>query len=505
MSEPQQQPASRAGKQQAKKPRPVIRTEQDLRDHILDLMYDSPYEYVTRMFQIAPTEQQTATLKAMGKPGAHVTVRSGRGVGKSTVMAWLVLWFVRFRKDVKVACTAPSASQLRDVLWPEIAKWHVRMCEPFKSELCILSDQVVHIRQPKTRFAVARTSRKDKPEALQGIRATNTMYLVDEASGVDEEVFVIAEGSMTLPGARVLLCGNPTRSEGYFFDTHKKPEMAGLWKRLHFSSLDSPLVDKGFITRMRTKYGEQHPFWKIHVLGEFPDVSADILIPYAYLEKAKTGDARPYGERVAGLDVARFGDDRSALVIRQGNVITAIQVWSGYDTVETAKRALSLSGLYDTICVDEIGVGGGAVDVLRSTGKVRVVPVNVSQASTDPQFSRLRDVLWFACRDWVCGDDPVNFGTSQKQSDGMSLVDNLVGELAVVRFGYYQGTGRVKVESKDDMKKRLHYSPDIADALCLTFAVPHSARGGVLGVHRTAKAMGAVFGNEQIIPACRCG
>ena len=493
MADQQQQPANGAGKpQEVPKRNPRTYTREELRQAILREMYYSPLKYVQKMFQIEPTPQQKAILKAVEPEGSHVTVRSGRGIGKSTVMAWLLLWFVGFRKDCKCACTAPSAPQLRDVLWAEVSKWHQRMPDFFKNELMILADRIVHVKEPRVRFAVARTSRKDKPEALQGIRATNTLYLVDEASGVDEEVFVIAEGSMSLPGARVLLCGNPTRTEGYFFDTHMKPSMEKQWTRLHFSSLESKLVDHQFVDRMRAKYGEQHPFWRIHVLGEFPEVSADILIPYGYLDRARTATADPYGERVAGLDVARFGDDRSALVIRQGNAITAMQVWHGYDTVETAKRALSLAGLYDTICVDEIGVGGGAVDVLRSTGKVRVVPVNVSESSTDSQFSRLRDVLWFACRDWLCGDEPVSFPAHPQR-------DNLIAELAVVRFGYFQGTGRVKVESKDEMKKRMHYSPDIADALCLTFAVPHSARGGRMGLNRTAKAMGAVFG-DNVIP-----
>lgn len=450
-------------------------------------------KFVRCFFGITPSKQQDQILMAASAPGAHVTVRSGRGIGKSSALAWLILWFVLFHKDCKAACTAPSASQLRDVLWPEIQKWHQKMPNKFKKEIIILKDRIIHANDPNMRFAVARTARKDKPEALQGIRATNTMYIVDEASGVDNEVYVVAEGSMTLPGARIILCGNPTRKDGYFYDTHAKKGVCENWTKLAFSSLDSPFVDKKWADGMRAKYGVNHPFWKIHVLGEFPDASSDILIPFEYLERARTTtDIKPEGERIAGLDVARFGDDRSCLVIRHGGVIVHIQVWNGYSITDTAKQAMAVSGLYDTICVDEIGVGGGAVDVLRATGRVRVVPVNVSMSSSDPQFARLRDQLWFATRDWFCGNNPVRVAAIPQR-------DNLIAELADVRFGYYQGTGRVKVESKDEMKKRLHYSPDIADALTMTFAIPYSARGGAMGLCHTARSMGAIFSTRPMI------
>jgi hypothetical protein len=438
------------------------------------------------MFGVRPTKQQDEILAAMRFPGAHVTVRSGHGIGKSTVMAWLILWFVLFHKDCKVPCTAPSGHQLKDVLWSEVAKWHQKMPKKFQKELVILATSVVHSIEPKTRYAVARTARKEKPEALQGFHATNMLFLVDEAAGVDETIFAVTEGALTTANARTLLTGNPTRSEGYFFDTHNDKELSKGWTKLHFSSVDSPLADRQWIERTRRKYGEQHPFWKVRVMGEFPEASANILIPFAYLERAQNTIVAPSGLRVAGLDVARFGDDRSALVIRQGSVVTEIQVWSGYSIPETARRALALAGLYDVICIDEIGVGGGAADVLRETGRVRVVPVTVSRSSEDPQFARLRDQLWFSCRDWFCAEEPVHVSKTIHTED-------LIAELAGIHFAYFQGTERLKIDSKDEIKKTLGYSPDIADALTMTFAVPFSALGGKMGIHETAKSMGAVF------------
>lgn len=486
MAEQSQEP--QAPKAPARRKFKFAKTRTELEIDVLQKCLDDPRQFVRHMFGVKPTPQQDKILAAMRLPGAHVTVRSGHGIGKSTVMAWLILWFVLFHRDCKVPCTAPSGHQLKDVLWSEVGKWHQRMPAKFRNEIVILADRVVHAVEPKTRFAVARTARKEKPEALQGFHATNMLFLVDEAAGVDEAIFAVTEGALTTANARTLLTGNPTRSEGYFFDTHNDKELSKDWTKLHFSSEESPLADRKWIERVRRKYGEDHPFWKVRVQGEFPEASANILIPFAYLERAQHAAVRPEGLRVAGLDVARFGDDRSALVIRQGNVITEIQVWSGYSVTETARRALFLSGLYDVICVDEIGVGGGAADVLRESGQIRVIPVTVSRSSDDPQFARLRDQLWFSTRDWFCGEESVAICKNPHTED-------LIAELAGIHFSYFQGSERLKIDSKDEIKETLGYSPDIADALTMTFAVPYSALGGAMGIHETAKAMGAVFGD----------
>lgn len=461
------------------------RSARELQDDILQKCYLDPREFVKYFLGVAPTHQQNLMLRDMAPTGAHVSVASGRGIGKSTVMAWLAMWHTLFRTDCKTVVTSPSASQLSDVVWPEIAKWHKILPSFLRNDLVILRSRVVHARDPKNRFVVARTARKDNPEALQGIRATNTLYMIDEASGVDEQIFITAKGSLTNPQSRILLCSNPTRAEGFFFDSHHKAGIAEQWVKHNFSSIDSTLVERSWIEEMHA-YGEDHPYWKILVLGQFPSASADILIPYHLIERALSNATIPAGLRIAGLDIARFGDDRSALVIRQGNAVTHISFWSGYSIPETVKRALSMAPLFDIICVDEIGVGGGAVDLLSLQGQVRVVPVNVSRSSTDPQFARLRDQLWFATRDWLAQSDPVAFLSQEHKH-------RLAGELAAVRFEYNQ-SGKIKVESKEDMKTRLHYSPDIADALCMTFAAPLSAYGGIMGLNKAARTMGAVFG-----------
>ena len=165
------------------------------------------------MFGVKPTKHQEDLLYAASKPGARVSVRSGHGTGKTTALAWLILWFVIFHDDVKVPCTAPTASQLCAGLWPEIGKWHSKFkYKPFADMIVINADKIYIKDFAMSRFAIARTASKDKPESLQGIRATNLMVIIDEASGVDDKVFEVAESTLSTPGARIIMCSNPTIS-----------------------------------------------------------------------------------------------------------------------------------------------------------------------------------------------------------------------------------------------------------------------------------------------------
>ena len=159
--------------------------------------------FVSDQFGIEPTEQQKLLLRAASKPGAHVAVKSGHGTGKSTAMAWLILWALCCWEDVKIPCTAPTAHQLEDILWPEVEKWRPRMLEPWRSSVTVTKDTVKMTGLPG--FAVARTGRKENPEALQGFHAENLLFLVDEASGIPDQVFEVARGALSTPDARVIM------------------------------------------------------------------------------------------------------------------------------------------------------------------------------------------------------------------------------------------------------------------------------------------------------------
>jgi len=314
---------------------------------------------------------------------------------------------------------------------------------------------------PNESFAVARTSRKENPEALQGFHSENILFLIDEASGVPENVFQVAEGALSTDGAFVMMAANPTREEGYFFDSHHK--MRERWAALHWNGEDSPLVSKNYIEDMRLKYGIDSPIYQVRVLGNFA-TSADGIIPLGLctdaIDRVVTRVKAPV---VWGLDVARFGDDSTCLAKRSGNVqLEKTKEWFGIDTMQTSglimqeyERALEKP---DSICVDVIGIGAGVVDRLTELG-LPVVGINVAEAaSISGKYARLRDELWFECRDWLARRDCV-----------LLEDDALIGELTTPKYSILSN-GKLKAEGKDEMKKRGVGSPNRADAWNLTFA-----------------------------------
>ena len=183
-----------------------------------------PALFAQEVLSAKPTEQQwDASRKIVER--RRVSIRSGHGTGKSTFMAWCVLWFLACYFPAKVPATAPTSHQLEDVLWSEIAKWHRKMAETFPALAAQFEWSSGAFRMVSAKnesFAVARTSRPERPEALQGFHSDNILFLIDEASGVAENVFEVAEGALSTDGAFVVMAANPTRQSGYFFDSHNR-------------------------------------------------------------------------------------------------------------------------------------------------------------------------------------------------------------------------------------------------------------------------------------------
>lgn len=412
----------------------------------------------------SPTPQQWEASRAIVER-RRVSIRSGHGTGKSAFMAWCVLWFASTRYPCKIPCTAPTAHQLDDVLWAEIAKWHrayMEHCPPFAARYSWSSERYYLTEAPQESFAVARTSRPENPEALQGFHSDNILFLIDEASGVPEQVFQVAEGALSTEGAYVVMAANPTREDGYFYDSHHK--MRDRWAALHWDGEESPMVAQSYIEDMRKKYGVDSPIYQVRVKGNFASAT-DGVIPLHLCESAKTRNVACLSgaKEVWGLDVARFGDDSTALAKRRGNIQTEpTREWFGKDTMQTA-GLIKLE--YDnapkkpaSINVDVIGIGAGVVDRLKEMG-LPVRGINVAEsASVSDRYARLRDELWFKGRDWLAGLDVK-----------LAEDDALIAELTTAKYQVLS-TGKIKVEGKDEMKKRGIASPNRADAWLLTFA-----------------------------------
>jgi len=450
-----------------------------------------PALFVRQALGAEPDDWQAEALRALAVEN-KIAVRSGHGVGKTTFLAWAVLWWLLTRFPAKIACTANTQHQLETILWGEIARWHRRLPDGLRQEIEVKSDKVVMTAAARgDSGAFARTASKERPEALQGFHSENMMFVVDEASGVYDIIFEVAEGSLSTAGAKVLLTGNPTRRSGYFYDAFFG-KLSERWFKMRVSAAECRFADKGWVADMLTKYGENSPNYRVRVLGEFPEADADTVVPIEFAQSAIGREIVPTGPVVWGLDVARFGGDRSVLVKRQGGVVLEKpRVWRQLDLMQLCGAVVQefKATRYELrpaeVLVDVIGLGAGVVDRLREMNAQGSFPpsvrgINVSEASSmSDRFLRLRDELWWGIRDWL-----------GSREASLPNDEDLVNEICSPRYGYTGGTSRIKVESKDEMRRRGVESPDLADALMLTFASAGASmfHGSRWGGGRHAKA-----------------
>jgi hypothetical protein len=431
----------------------------------IDAWSISPRLFVAEALRAKAEPWQDDVLTAIERGSRRIAIRAGHGVGKTALEAWVVLWFVLFRRPCKVPITANSQDQLRDVVWSEISRWWRELPEFLRDLIEVTSERVAIKADPEAAFAVARTARPERPEALQGFHSTNLLFLLEEASGIDDIIFETAGGALTGDNAMVLMCANPTRSSGYFHRAfHANRES---WTLFHVPCSASSRVSPSYAAEIAREYGETSNVYRVRVLGEFPLSEDDSVIPLGLIEAA-IGREVAINDRavVWGLDVARFGDDTTALCKRRGNVLLEpVKEWRKHDLMQTCGRIMNEfsqcpAGMVPgAINVDVIGMGGGVVDRLRELGlPVRGINVGEAAALDERRFMRLRDELWFKARDWF---DARNCLIPRDEG----LISELVGPKYKI-----ESSGKLKVESKDDMKKRGVRSPNRADAFCLTFA-----------------------------------
>lgn len=444
--------------------------------------------FVADALKAVPEPWQARVLEAAGNGQERISIRSGHGVGKTALLAWIVLWFLCTHFPCKVGCTAPTSHQLRDILWPEIGLWFSRLPQALQARFRLKQLRIENAAHPDLCFAVGRTARREQPEALQGLHSPNTLIVVDEASGVDDRIFDVALGAMSTPGAVSLLAGNPTRVSGFFFDTHGR-----LSRRWDCHQVSSEQVERarGHIDDILARYGRQSNAYRVRVSGEFPTAEEDSVIGRDACDAAvrRLGSVEPISSvaPVWGVDVARFGDDRSALAMRQANrLLQPVESWRGLDTMQTAGRIFEhwkLASHEDRparIVVDVIGLGAGVADRLRELG-LPVTGLNVGERPANrARYRNLRDELWFRGREWLEAGDAI-----------LPPDTALIAELTAPHYSF-SSSGQIEVESKDEMKRRGLASPDLADAFLLTFAVGdqprqpkavhrHMSRGAGLG------------------------
>lgn len=427
---------------------------------------EDPVLFVRKVFGVEPTDQQVGILRDLAAPGAKVAVKAGHGVGKSAVASWAAIWHTFLFPQSKAAATAPSATQLRDVLMAEVAKW-LAQAHPWVRDQLKCSGMRLYLRESEqTQFLTARTARPDKPDALQGLHATNMLFLIDECFGVADTVYEVAKGALSTKNSRCLMIGNPTATSGYAYNCFHKNKH--IWKTHTLSCLGSKsdgggLVDETYIDDMKTEYGEDSDVYKVRVLGEFPMRSINQLITRELAELAMKRqmkkDAYSFAPIILGVDVAWEGDDRSAVYLRQGLHSRKLGAWRNIDN-------MTLGGLVDQYWTEtgadavfiDVGWGTGVIDYLRALGR-NPIAVNFGSTSLNPAYVNMRTMMWMELQKWL-------FSGGQIDADE-ALIEDLIGPQY-----FFQPNGKKMLERKKDMKKRGLMSPDLADALALTFAAP---------------------------------
>lgn len=424
------------------------------------------------------TWQQSLVFHGINKATANqassrLSVVSGHGIGKSAIFALVTLWFLFVRLDSQVACTAPSADQMYDVLWKEIKKWIDRM-PPAIAALYVWESSHIRMKEGmQTWFARAKTSSKENTEALAGIHADWVALLADEASGIEEPIFETMEGALTSGNTLVLLAGNGTRSLGYFYDTHHKD--SSRWQTFAFSSMDSPRIPAKYVDDIIAKYGSDSVQYAIRVEGKFPDEGimddkgyvqlfneADIhIVPFDtdWQPRSPKGALDPSGE---GQDSSEWGvrDRIRAGIVASEAKSTPAGMAEKSVTVVTKYRIHP----YDFV-IDAFGAGHQvSQEIALMTAKEdvpwRVYPVNTGEPCPDPNdaelYMNIRAMCFYKMMLWC------RSGGEFMDSPGLK------DELLSIRFRR-TASGRIQIMDKISMKKLGFKSPNKADTLSMTF------------------------------------
>lgn len=443
---------------------------------LIDAYWDDPVAFAEDILKFYPDKWQRDVLNDLaGSP--FVSVRSGQGVGKTGLEAIAAIWYLCCRPNPKVICTAPTRQQLNDVLWAEIAKW--LESSVVKNFLKWTKTKVYMKGYEQRWFATARTA--TKPENMQGFHEDYMLFIVDEASGVADDIMEAILGTLSGHENKLLMCGNPTRTSGVFYDSHHKDRAD--YKTHKVSSYDSPRASKDNIKRLIRKYGKDSDVVRVRVYGEFPKSEPDTFVALEYAEKAAMNDVYPIDESGnyiipenaeihIGVDVARFGDDETNIVPRIGNLVPYFKHYNKQDTMETvgqiiivARDMMRTYGINRcTVKIDDDGVGGGVTDRLREVVREEGLYIDVIDCHNGGAPNDKDHYFDWGTESWAHLRDLLHEEAIKIPND-----EDMIGQLTTRKYNI-TSKGKIRLETKDEMKKRGLRSPDRADALVLAFA-----------------------------------
>lgn len=483
---------------------------QALAEKIAEFRYD-PYGFVMFVFpwgepgtflehHSGPDEWQKEALIEIGMrlsnaqdTGEPVRIlrRSGHEIGKTAFIAWVILWWNSTREHPQGVVTANTRMQLEGKTWRELAKWHGIMIHKDWFEWTATKFSLKA--HPATWFSQAVPWVKEKSEAFAGTHEKRGVLMIfDEASLIDDKIWEVADGAMDA-GALWIAFGNPTRNTGKFYEA-----AVGKWRHRWYSqridSRKSKIANQARIAQWVEDFGEDSDYVRIRVKGEFPRASAMQFIPSDIVMAAAGRHLRPdmydFAPKILGVDVARFGDDMSTIIKRQGLAAFDLMKFRGIDLMRLTGIVIQQIQEWkpDAIMVDATGgYGAAVVDRLRQLG-YEVIEVQFGgTAIKEKIYHNKRTEIWGEMREWLKGGGAI-------PDD-----DELKADLVAPEYAF-DNRDRQALESKDDMKTRGLSSPDCGDALACTFAEPvvlHTDRTNIFtGVRPAVGATPGVSGYD---------
>ena len=452
-----------------------------------------PVNFACNILGVDPWDKQKQILSAIAAKRS-VAVRSCNGAGKTFTAAITILWWLMSYDNAIVITTAPSERQVREILWRELRNLYVPVRD-------IIGGKLTRTRlefSPKRYAYGFSTNTEDR---FQGFHSGNILVIVDEASGVDEFIFNAIRGVITARNSKLLLIGNPHGYAGTFYDAFHKNRKR--FETIHVSAFDLPAFKAQGVTEQNIKdveypdydddqkdqeefdeqYQAEHslglssPQWALdvfndlgpqssvyqtRVLGQFPEEADDTLIPLRDVEAAVKRQSQIPTDTppVMGVDVARFGNDKTVIIIRHGPKVIYIDELRKSDIVNTTGAVITATLKYKVkdIIIDEIGVGAGVLDNLKADRRFNAQGLNGSNSSSNNEkYLNLRAEVFDGLR--------------QRFADGDISIPNdpeLISQLASLTYKY-NARGQLQLESKDQIRSTGRQSPDKADAIALAF------------------------------------
>lgn len=429
-----------------------------------------PDLFCSEALGVDPWDGQLRVLGAMSRAfdgKKKVAVRSGNKCGKTTVAAWVALWWLTCFRDAKVIATAPTGTQVRRQFWAELRKAHMRAKLPLGGRLALVPDAGLDYEDGRICIGVT----TNEPERMAGYSGERLLYIVDEASGVKAPIYEAIEGNLASGGCQLLI-SNPTNTSGEFFDAFHRSR--ALYARVHLSSFDASragkpgLANAAWLHAREIAWGTDSSAYQVRCLGMFPTEGSDQIFPLSLIDRATDLEAyyaaknqETDGILQLGVDPARFGDDESVIYPRRGKRLLHPLAFLHLDGRQLAGRVMAAAqklrrdGERVRVVVDENGVGASVVDQLRDEKDIELVPIVGSETADDSsEHGNLRASVIFGFRDWL------------RDGGLMPRDEKRDGEMLAHR-SIFDPKGRLMVLKKDKIKEEIRRSPDRSDAASL--------------------------------------